>query len=149
MLRIGAAVVACLAVLGIAFGAYFVSEAIDGTSVAQETEEPTAAALAATAEPSPEPSAAPAEAEAEAGATPEEVLPPTPVFEGPRRLQKRTEPSRASWANWATSSSWSLIPRTITRVLSLTSLPLTWRGLSSTSAFPVPSWIWPAHARAP
>lgn len=89
-LAVPAAVVVVLFAVGIAFGGYFASQAIDGTSVAQETEEPTAAAPAAdsspapaaTAEPSPELSAAPGGAEAEAGATPEEVLAPTPVLEG-------------------------------------------------------------------
>jgi hypothetical protein len=48
---------------GVAFGGYFASEAIDGTGVAQEPEEPTAAAPAADSSPTPavtaEPSAEP------------------------------------------------------------------------------------------
>jgi hypothetical protein len=64
-LVIPAGVVVALVAAGIAFGAYFGAQAMDGTTAAQETEEPTATAPAAdstatpavTAEPSPEPSA--------------------------------------------------------------------------------------------
>jgi hypothetical protein len=66
-LAVPAGVAVVLLAAGIAFGAYFASQAIDGTSVAQETEEPTAVAPAAdssptaavTAEPSPEPTTSP------------------------------------------------------------------------------------------
>ncbi len=62
-----AGVTVVLLAVGIAFGGYFASHAIDGTSVAQEAEQPTAAAPAAdssptpaaTAEPSLEPTTAP------------------------------------------------------------------------------------------
>ncbi|UCH87650.1 MAG: hypothetical protein JSU97_04515 [Dehalococcoidia bacterium] len=66
-LVVPAAVAVVLLAVGIAFGAYFVTETIDGTSVAQEADQPTAAAAtadsspaaAATPEPSPEPATAP------------------------------------------------------------------------------------------
>lgn len=73
-----AAAVALLAV-GIAFGAYLVSEATDGTSVAQETEEPTAAVPAAdsssAAAITPETSLEPAADSSPAPALPAEVNP--------------------------------------------------------------------------
>lgn len=61
-LAVPAAVALVLLAVGVAFAAYFASQAIDGTTVAQETDEPTATApaagsspaAAATAEPSPE-----------------------------------------------------------------------------------------------
>ena len=52
-----AGVTVVLLAVGIAFGGYFVSEAIDGTSVAQESDQPTAAAP--TADSSPPPAATP------------------------------------------------------------------------------------------
>jgi hypothetical protein len=48
-----AAVAVALLAVGIAFGVYFVSEATDGTSVAQEAEEPTATVPAAHSSPAP------------------------------------------------------------------------------------------------
>ena len=64
--RLAAGVAVALVAVAIALGGYFASQAVDGTTVAQETEEPTAAAPAAdssptpaaTVEPSPEPTAA-------------------------------------------------------------------------------------------
>jgi len=105
-LAVAAGVAVALLAVGIALGAYFASQATDGTSVAQETEKPTATAPAAdswptaalTPEPSPEPSAAPAGAGAEAGATAEEVLPPSPVPQGKgdavERAKQATEADR-------------------------------------------------------
>jgi len=97
-LAVPAAVAVALVAVGIALAAYFASEATDGSSVAQETEEPTATAPAATTEPSPEPSAAPGGAGAEATATPGEVLPPSPVSQGKgdavERAKQATEADR-------------------------------------------------------
>ncbi len=54
-----AGVTVVLLAVGIAFGGYFASHAIDGTSVAQEAEQPTAAAPAADSSPAPAATAQP------------------------------------------------------------------------------------------
>jgi len=106
-LAVPAAVAVALVAVGIALAAYFASEATDGASVAQEPQQPTAAApaassslaLAVTPEPSTQPTAAPGGARVEATATPGEVLPPSPVSQGKgdavERAKQATEADRA------------------------------------------------------
>jgi hypothetical protein len=94
--RLVAGVAVVLLAAGIGLAVYFASQAGDGTSVAQEIEQPTAAARAATTEPTPEPSAAPGGAGAEVEATPEGVLPPSPVSQGKGDVLERAEQAAAA-----------------------------------------------------